>query len=113
MQATGSARPPQRVAPARDAIDRLRDSLLAGRNPDGGWAYYAGKQSRIEPTCWAMLALRAHGAAAATLDPAYAWLESCARSTAWLVENPEWPVSIAYNALAVFTLQDHPASSAA
>jgi hypothetical protein len=37
----------------------LRQSLLAGRNADGGWGYYAGKASRLEPTCWALIALGA------------------------------------------------------
>jgi hypothetical protein len=35
----------------------LRQFLLGGRNADGGWGYYAGKTSRLEPTCWALLAL--------------------------------------------------------
>ena len=35
----------------------LRKSLVDGRNADGGWGYYAGKASRLEPTCWALLAL--------------------------------------------------------
>jgi hypothetical protein len=39
----------------------LRDLLIAGRNPDGGWGYYRGKQSRLEPTCWVVLALASMG----------------------------------------------------
>jgi hypothetical protein len=35
----------------------LARSLIAARNPDGGWGYYRGKASRLEPTCWALLAL--------------------------------------------------------
>ena len=35
----------------------LRQYLLDTRNADGGWGYYAGKTSRLEPTCWALLAL--------------------------------------------------------
>jgi hypothetical protein len=35
----------------------LRDFLLRTRNADGGWGYQAGKASRLEPTCWASLAL--------------------------------------------------------
>ena len=35
----------------------MRDALLAGANRDGGWGYYAGRGSRLEPTCWALLAL--------------------------------------------------------
>ena len=41
------------------SIAALRDFLLGGRNADGGWGYYPGKASRLEPTCWATLAL--HG----------------------------------------------------
>jgi hypothetical protein len=35
----------------------LRRALLSARNSDGGWPYYKGKTSRLEPTCAAMLAL--------------------------------------------------------
>lgn len=38
-------------------LKALEEFLLRGRNPDGGWAYHPGKASRLEPTCWAMLAL--------------------------------------------------------
>ena len=39
----------------------LTDLLIAGRNGDGGWGYYQRKTSRLEPTCWAVLALTAIG----------------------------------------------------
>ena len=32
--------------------------LLSARNPDGGWGYTPGGPSAVEPTCWALLALR-------------------------------------------------------
>jgi hypothetical protein len=35
----------------------LESTLRRGRNSDGGWGYYAGKRSRLEPTCWSLLAL--------------------------------------------------------
>jgi hypothetical protein len=35
----------------------LANLLSAGRNADGGWGYYRHKKSRLEPTCWAVLAL--------------------------------------------------------
>src|SRR5687767_2229564 len=35
----------------------VRQFLLRARNADGGWGYQAGKASRLEPTCWAILAL--------------------------------------------------------
>ena len=40
-----------------DAAADLKQALLRSRNQDGGWGYYAGKASRLEPTCWALLAL--------------------------------------------------------
>jgi hypothetical protein len=39
------------------SLDILRQFLFTGRNADGGWGYYARKESRLEPTCWALLAL--------------------------------------------------------
>jgi hypothetical protein len=36
----------------------LQQFLLRGRNADGGWAYSPGKATRLEPTCWALLALK-------------------------------------------------------
>ena len=49
-----------------------KESLLAARNPDGGWPYYAGKTSRLEPTTWALLALRETGDPV-SLDPLLDW----------------------------------------
>jgi hypothetical protein len=39
-------------------LTRLRQFLLRARNADGGWGYLPGKASRLEPTCWASLALQ-------------------------------------------------------
>src|SRR4051812_8868605 len=48
-----------RSSMARDraqTIERLRTRLLSDAG-NAGWGYYEGKASRIEPTCWALLAL--------------------------------------------------------
>jgi hypothetical protein len=42
-------------------VDDLTTLLVAGRNADGGWGYYRHKKSRLEPTCWAVLALTSIG----------------------------------------------------
>ena len=56
-----SARSDNRVVERRESMEHLRAGVLerlrAVRNADGGWAYHPGKRSRIEPTCWALLAL--------------------------------------------------------
>src|SRR5207244_3239913 len=40
-------------------VSRLRQTLISGAQPAGGWGYYEGKGGRIEPTSWALLALEA------------------------------------------------------
>jgi len=42
---------------AARAVSALGERLLSSRNADGGWGYYPGKASRLEPTCWALVAL--------------------------------------------------------
>lgn len=38
-------------------IGKRIDFLRTTQNPDGGWGYFPGKQSWLEPTAWAALAL--------------------------------------------------------
>jgi hypothetical protein len=54
-----------------DILD-LTKLLIAGRNPDGGWGYYQGKRSRLEPTAWSVLALAGAGLGGATAGDALA-----------------------------------------
>jgi hypothetical protein len=77
----------------------LLERLRAMRNPDGGWPYYAGKTSRLEPTCWALLALQAAGEKA-SLDVLQQW----PRSEGWFVDRSSDAVNVAFNGLAAFTL---------
>ena len=44
-----------------EAGRELRSTLVAAQQPDGGWPYYRGRASRLEATCWAILALSADG----------------------------------------------------
>jgi hypothetical protein len=90
----------------------LREGLIGLRNPDGGWPYYAGKASRIEPTCWAVLALAASapgprgaaGAAAPEIEPLLRWPVQ----DGWLVDVAGAPVNYAFNALAGIALLQRP-----
>jgi hypothetical protein len=43
--------------PGRAASGRGRHTLAAAQNADGGWGYFPGKQSWLEPTVYALLAL--------------------------------------------------------
>jgi hypothetical protein len=78
----------------------LGDRLKAGRNADGGWAYQSGKRSRLEPTCWALLALAQTGSQPPDLEVLRRW----PRSNGWLIDVAGAPPNHAFNALAALTL---------
>jgi hypothetical protein len=56
-------------------LESRLDFLRASQNPDGGWSYFPGKGSWLEPTTYAMLALHANGADSA-LDRAWKLVRS-------------------------------------
>ena len=89
-----------------ELASHLRDALIAGRNADGGWAYYAGKSSRLEPTCWALLALLEDRRPedAAFMDAGLHLLAKWQRADG-LIAEPVLPPNLAFNGLAslVFT----------
>ena len=76
-----------------------KESLLAARNPDGGWPYYAGKTSRLEPTAWALLALREAGDRV-SLDPLLAW----PRRDGWFLDRSSDAVNVGFNGLLAVAL---------
>jgi hypothetical protein len=78
----------------------LRSELLAARNPDGGWGYRAATRSRIEPTCWALLALGHSSAQPPDTEVIRRW----PRHEEWFVDVPGTPPNYAFNALAALTL---------
>jgi hypothetical protein len=53
-----------------------RELLLRNQNADGGWGYFAGKQSWLEPTVYAMLALQGEPAAKNGLDRSWNLIRS-------------------------------------
>lgn len=76
-----------------------KSSLLAARNADGGWPYYAGKTSRLEPTVWALLALQADGERV-TPEPLLAW----PRRDGWFLDRSSDAVNVGFNALVAIGL---------
>lgn len=77
----------------------LLEALRAACRPDGGWPYYAGKSSRLEPTCWALLALRAAGERVSA-DVLSAW----PRRDRLLADRPGGNINYAFNGLAAIVL---------
>lgn len=78
----------------------LGDTLLAGANASGGWPYYAGKNSRLEPTAWALLALS--NRAADHTAPHAAFLQRLQQPSGWLQESSGLPINVGFNALVAF-----------
>jgi hypothetical protein len=52
-------------------LESRLDFLWANQNADGGWGYFPGKRSWLEPTSYAMMALHGAGSGAAALDRAW------------------------------------------
>jgi hypothetical protein len=78
----------------------LREALLRARNADGGWAYSSGKRTRLEPTCWALLALAAADSRPVELERLRSW----SQRDGWLIDVAGAPPNQPFNALAALTL---------
>jgi len=88
----------------------LASILTAEANKGGGWGYYPGNASRIEPTCWAMLAL-ANGKVVDG-DAHLAFLAGCQRRDGLFSDRPDLPPNLSWTALAFLTLSALSASRA-
>jgi hypothetical protein len=84
-------------------IEARRDFLRANQNQDGGWGYFPARESRVEPTCYAMRAL-------GPKDPSFAngvkFLVSCQDSTGGLtptpgIPGPTWVTQLAFPLLRI------------
>jgi hypothetical protein len=86
---------------------RLASILESSANADGGWAYLPGKSSRLEPTCWALLALLDGGAAPANgvrVGGGLARLAAWQRADGLLADTPAAPPNLASNGLAAVAI---------
>src|SRR5215471_14535081 len=45
---------------SRALLAELLSNLQTSQNSEGGWAFHPGGASRVEPTCWALLARAIH-----------------------------------------------------
>ena len=85
------------------AREALHAALVASRNADGGWGYQAGKRSRVEPTCLALLALGAGG-----VDPDAGVLLRWERRGGLLIDPAATHANVAFTAVAALTAQYEP-----
>jgi squalene cyclase len=84
---------PNPLGPA-EPTRSLRSALRAIENPDGGWPFHSGGESRVEPSCWAALAL--FDAANDRSHREFARLRSFLHSTQ--LPDGSWPASPGMNA---------------
>jgi hypothetical protein len=90
--------------------DELAGILNAEANASGGWPYYAGKASRLEPTCWALLNAK-HSTPAGT-DAHIAFLLNCQRPDGLLADRSDLPANLSWSALAFLALEANSPSPA-
>ncbi len=77
------------------ALSLRRDHLLRAQNSDGGWGYFPGKESWLEPTAYAAMALRQHPASQRALALLLGWQRP---DGAWhanaKVQDPYWGTAL-------------------
>jgi hypothetical protein len=83
----------------------LRERVIAARNADGGWPYYPDRQSRLEPTAWAIIALGATGSVDAFADGVLAFLSARNRRDGLLVDPGAPTANAGWNGLLLLALQ--------
>ena len=90
----------------------LQRTLIAAQGADGGWAYYPGRASRLEPTSWALLAISAASAPADhAVDRGTAFFRRLPQQQGLIVEAGLPGPNAAWNGLALLadtSLGDRP-----
>ncbi len=79
-----------------DNLQARLEFLRANQNADGGWGYFPGRQSWLEPTGWAAIALHGDPASAKAWNLIKTWQNSdgsCRPCTA--VKIPNWTAALA------------------
>ena len=100
-----------------EVVAGLTRTLRSARNADGGWAYFVGKSSRLEPTCWAILSLLDSGAEFPLheLDASLTLLSRWQQRDGLLSDTPGAPQNLAFNGLAALVIslarERHPAAA--
>lgn len=89
---------------ALDIRGELAAVLTATANPGGGWGYYPRKHSRIEPTCWSLLATAAGTVSGERLAVHRRFLGTCQRAGGLLSDGDDLPVNLTWSALAFLSL---------
>jgi hypothetical protein len=92
-------------------LESRLDFLRSSQNPDGGWGYFPGKRSWMEPTAYAMLALQGSKDSAVLLDRAWLLTRSWQLSDGSVkpsaeVQDGTWVTSLAITVACVRGIAD-------
>jgi hypothetical protein len=93
-----------------ERVEEMCRVLRSGANADGGWGYYPGKASRLEATCWAILALRGADGSQQPLTRPAAFIQSIEGPDGLLNEaavRAEARPNLGFNGIAALTLAAH------
>ena len=97
------------MTPVHEAArSALTTTVLRDAASSSGWAYFAGKTPRLEPTLWALAAL-SHAPDLPRpfpelAEPHLRFLERAQRADGLLVDAPGMPPNLAWNGLAATVL---------
>jgi hypothetical protein len=67
-----------------DAVSIRLDFLRSTQNPDGGWGFFPGKQSWLEPTAYALMALHSDSASQVSFERGWKLMRS------WQLPGGSW-----------------------
>ena len=86
------------IAAFMESVELRLDLLRKNQNADGGWGYFPGKMSRVEPTCYA---LRALGAGDSAWTNGIRFLTACQEKSGGLnpgpgIPGPTWVTQLAF-----------------
>ena len=89
------------------ALSSRRDFLRQTQNADGGWGYFPGKRSWLEPTVYATLALQEDKAATKGFDLIQSWaLPAGGWRTSAEVSEPNWTSALCLTAYVARDIRD-------
>lgn len=101
-----------------ESLQSARLSLLAAsQNQDGGWGYFPGTASWVEPTAWALAALRSAAGQGQRVRRALAWLRTMQRADGACrpqaqVDEPSWMTALFVTAHLLEGVIDPPVQAA-
>lgn len=88
-------------------VEVARHFLLRAQNNDGAWPYQPGLHGAVEPTCWALIALKDETGAAAAVERGLSALAGCQLPDGSWPSRPDQPTGCWATSLASLALFQH------